>query len=621
MLQLHSQLQLLLPKSWSTAKVITQQPQPQPQPQQKPQPDDKTKTSSSYSSPPPTNRWCSSCTTNAVQSQQEIDESHPFGCHRSGSHNWRRIHQYHFRRLLVVMMMMSVLVGVVTVPVSVVVPVHGMESKILSATSNEEADMIDALIQEELLLLSMAEQEPSSVADLIGEDDEDIILLDDVDSTIDNNNNDHSSHDDNVTNTGGTNTTIHVEVPVNPSQSIPMNNNNNNNNNTTTIHVVSNLESMSNEELKAICTERGYDIPVIPTLIPTTSTSGAEDNISQNTITLTHEDYVKAATQCLALEQSEINSRLSEQSDTTSSTDAENVLEQEIERLRIEKERLELERTTLLQDIQSLQDQVQSFDTANDTTSNQTSTTSKNATTDTSTSSSSSSSSSLGPIDTSSIGNNTNTSTSNSMNTTNPPTNTITNTTSATTTPLNVNDLSAEEVLRESFVQLFDRVGADLQFVGRIVYQFLILPTATACTFIWTTTLHPIWIQSVHPTLQQSVLQPIQPYIRPIVAQLSQQIRILQDVLVHNDNVRTIVPMIRKQYRTMVQIVTSLSSQIPDWFHSQRNEIQFPIRIVGAFVVPLFQSLSIGVQLLSDQMSPWWYNVTSVLNDTVNGTI
>jgi riboflavin synthase alpha subunit len=92
------------------------------------------------------------------------------------------------------------------------------------------------------------------------------------------------------------------------------------------------LDALSDDELRQICIERGFDI-----------TADGEP--------LTHVEYVEAATRCLSLED-EMNAILAENPDLAAE------LEMEIERMAKEKERLQLERDAMLAEKAALEEQL-----------------------------------------------------------------------------------------------------------------------------------------------------------------------------------------------------------------------------------------------------------------------
>jgi len=84
-----------------------------------------------------------------------------------------------------------------------------------------------------------------------------------------------------------------------------------------------NLESLSDEELEAICTERGFELV-------------KEKNADGDEISYTHEDYMDAASQCLAIE-AEMEKVLKEHPEILDE------LKEEAEKIRAEKDKLEAE--------------------------------------------------------------------------------------------------------------------------------------------------------------------------------------------------------------------------------------------------------------------------------------
>lgn len=96
------------------------------------------------------------------------------------------------------------------------------------------------------------------------------------------------------------------------------------------IKVNNSLESLSDEQLKQICVERGFDI------------------VKEDGSELTHEDYVEAASQCLSLED-EISSILNENPELAAE------LDEEIDRIKARKETLESEREEILAEKEELE--------------------------------------------------------------------------------------------------------------------------------------------------------------------------------------------------------------------------------------------------------------------------
>jgi hypothetical protein len=166
------------------------------------------------------------------------------------------------------------------------------------------------------------------------------------------------------------------------------------------IKVKSNLESLSDQELEALCKERGFDVGV------------------EGGGVLSHEEYVEAAKRCLSLED-EMNAILAENPDLAAE------LETEIERMRLEKERLEQERDAMMAEKAALEEKLR-----------------------------------LSGIDPS----------------------VIAEATALKTAPMHPQ--SFDEVLRESFVMLFDRVGQDMRFVGRVV-RIALRPAAGGLRLVW----------------------------------------------------------------------------------------------------------------------------------------
>ena len=404
----------------------------------------------------------------------------------------------------------------------VLVATADLKTSLLSETD----DIVDELIDAELLsaeksdLLSKGSA-PSDVVVVAVEDDdsdsssEDILLLDDM------------SDDD----------TIAVD-PVDSMQSTDTIDTG-----STNIHVQSNLQSLSDEELIAICTERGYEITVEN---DTAGNSNGTAAAAAEKFQLTHDDYVNAATQCLSMDKV-VNQMIADDPDSAAD------MEQEVERIRLEKEKLQQEQDTILHEISTLEEELRQSG-----------------------------------VDPKSI-------------VATPPNAVLATTT--TSQNKNLTDLTVDEVLRESFVQLFDRVGNDLQFVARMVQYAIVQPAWTSITFLW---------KSVSPTVMEAVVRPVTSHgVRHVIPLIQQVLVPLQPYIV------PMRQMIVQQYNTVMNsIVTPLVRYINSsiiqthlriWYDHQRDEVQLGIRIVGAFVIPLVQSLSIGYQVF---LHPIIQNVT-----------
>jgi hypothetical protein len=282
--------------------------------------------------------------------------------------------------------------------------------------------------------------------------------------------------------------------------------------NTTPERIVeSSLESMSDEELKAICTDRGFVISI-----------EGEEGLSQ----MTHADYVEAATKCLSLEK-EMNAVIAENPDLAAELDLE------IERMRLEKERLEQERDAILAEKALLEEQL------------------RNAGVDPS---------SIAPV---------------------PSSLTITNAS------------SVDEVLRESFVRLFDRVGCDLQLVGGLI-MYALKPMGGPIQLLWRYT---------SPSIEGMVRQCItfaNNFISAKQLETMHQVVLLQYKTVKNLMAPIIGPVVAG--------VTSLLRML-----NQKPEIQQVRRILGAFFGPLTESLFSGWKLVEPNVTMAVENTSSWL--------
>ena len=411
---------------------------------------------------------------------------------------------------------------------------------------SETDEIIDELIDAELL--SSKEQQSDllskTVTDVVVEDHDDseeiIVLVDDSDGDGDSNGENETTHGT-IDSTASVNTTTTTTTIINNTDD---NRNSTNTNTTTTIQVQSNLQSMTDEELIAICTERGYEI-----------TMEDLDSNSNNVIRMTHDDYVNAATQCLSMDQI-VNQMIADDPDSAAD------IEREVERIRLEKETLQTEQETILQEISTLEEELRQSG-----------------------------------IDPTSI-----------QDTAAVPTILATTT---KTSHKNLTDLTVDEVLYESFVQLFDRVGNDIQFVAKMVHLIIVQPTWTSMSLIWryvsptilSGIVRPVALyirQYILPPVKQVFVRQILPYIIPI-----QQVMVSHYTTLMNGIVR---PTLQRYYNnnnnynsTIIQI------HLQQWYHQQREEVQLGIRIVGAFFVPLYQSLSTGYRIF---LQPILHNVT-----------
>ena len=409
---------------------------------------------------------------------------------------------------------------------------------------SETDEIIDELIDAELL--SSKEQQSDllskTVTDVVVEDHDDseeiIVLVDDSDG--DGNGENETTHGT-IDSTAGVNTTTTTTTINNTDDN---RNNSNNTNATTTIQVQSNLQSMTDEELIAICTERGYEI-----------TMEDLDSNSNNVIRMTHDDYVNAATQCLSMD-TIVNQMIADDPDSAAD------IEREVERIRLEKETLQTEQETILQEISTLEEELRQSG-----------------------------------IDPTSI-----------QDTAAVPTILATTT---KTSHKNLTDLTVDEVLYESFVQLFDRVGNDIQVVAKMVHWIIVQPTWTSMSLIWryvsptilSGIVRPVALyirQYILPPVKQVFVRQILPYIIPIP-----QVMVSHYTTLMNGIVR---PTLQRYYNNNYYYnSTIIQIHLQQWYHQQREEVQLGIRIVGAFFVPLYQSLSTGYRIF---LQPILHNVT-----------
>ena len=415
---------------------------------------------------------------------------------------------------------------------------------------SETDEIIDELIDAELL--SSKEQKSDLLSktetDVVVEDHDDseeiIVLLDDSDGDGDSNGENETTHGT-IDSTAGVSTSTTTTTTINNTDD---NRNSNSTNTTTTIHVQSNLQSMTDEELIAICTERGYEI-----------TMEDLDSNSNNVIRMTHDDYVNAATQCLSMDQI-VNQMIADDPDSAAD------IEREVERIRLEKETLQTEQETILQEISTLEEELRQSG-----------------------------------IDPTSI-----------QDTAAVPTILATTTTTATSAShKNLTDLTVDEVLYESFVQLFDRVGNDMQFVAKMVHLIIVQPTWTSMSLIW---------RYVSPTILSGIVRPVALYIRQYILPPVKQVFVrqilpyiipIQQVMVshYTTLMNGIVRPTLQRYNNNIYNINStiIQMHLQQWYHQQREEVQLGIRIVGAFFVPLYQSLSTGYRIF---LQPILHNVT-----------
>ena len=409
-----------------------------------------------------------------------------------------------------------------------------------SLLSDDTDDIINDLIAAELSStknippVSVEEEEEVGIAADRDDNEEIIVLDDDVDDVDD-------------TANASTNSTIDTTISNTTLSSTPNTTTataTSNGNSSATIHVQSNLQSLTDDELIAICTERGYEITV-------PDDNGEEDsnrNGTKRTVQLTHDDYVAAATQCLSLDKV-VDQMIADDPDLAADMDYE------VERIRIEKEKLQKEQETILQEISSLEDALRQ--------------------------------SGVDP-------------------TTLPVEAVVPSTTlrTAAVTQKNLTDWTVDEVLFESFEQLFDRVGNDLQLVARMVQSIIVQPTWIGMSLIWRYTSPTILDAVVRPVVSYS-RRHIVPPLQQVFVQIQPYITPLQQIIVHQySTVRDtiLLPALQRYNSTIIR------THLQQWYHQQRAEVQLGIRIVGAFVVPLYQSLSTGYRIIVQQ--PMVHNIT-----------
>ena len=180
----------------------------------------------------------------------------------------------------------------------------------------------------------------------------------------------------------------------------------------------------------------------------------------------------------------------------------------------------------------------------------------------------------------------------------------------ASTSKKNITDLTVDEVLYESLVQLFDRVGQDIQLVARIVQSIIIQPLYTSSTLIWRYT---------SPTIMDTIVRPLIAYIRPFLLPPIQQL-----VLQSKPYIIPLRDMVLQQYHMVMNDIvtpfihrynsTLIQHHLQQWYDHQRDEVQLGIRIVRALILPLYQSISMGYRTF---LQPMLHNMTVAIMSVV----
>lgn len=256
------------------------------------------------------------------------------------------------------------------------------------------------------------------------------------------------------------------------------------------IKVKSNLESMTDAELQALCKDRGFDVAI----------EGGGD--------LTHEEYVEAAKRCLSLED-EMNAILAENPDLAAE------LEDEIERMRLEKVRLEQERDAIMAEKEALEEKLR-----------------------------------RSGVDPSAIAG------------------------SPALKPAPTEIQSVDEVLRESFVMLFDRVGRDMRLVGRAL-RFVLRPAGGFVQLVWR-------------------------YASPSIEGLVKQVIALAESVLAAEQFSVVRRTVSRQCKTAAKIAAPVLEKsraaVMTAFRmlNQREEIRKVGHLVEAFFGPLSESLLSG---------------------------
>jgi hypothetical protein len=201
---------------------------------------------------------------------------------------------------------------------------------------------------------------------------------------------------------------------------------------TTSITIRPELLPMTNDQLTAVCLDRGYDIR------------------KGDGTTLTRDDLLQAATRCLQLADAEMHDMLDDDHPELLAVE----LESEIQRMKVEKERLESEQVKMLREKASLEEQLREAG-----------------------------------IDPGGIWSGTT-----SSSTSRPPSNSTGNVT--------LNAVAAngdggggadggdsletlEDVLRTSFTMLFDRIGRDMNLVGKVLGYVVVKPGGAVLAVLW----------------------------------------------------------------------------------------------------------------------------------------
>lgn len=284
------------------------------------------------------------------------------------------------------------------------------------------------------------------------------------------------------------------------------------------VQIKSNLDTMTDDELVAICQEHGVDIPVVGKL-------GSNP---------THEDLVNAAKKCLSLED-EVNAILAEDPDLSAD------LESEIERMKVEKERLEKEREAILAEKAELEEKLRRSGITI-------------------------------PAD-------------------------VGVATKPVLSDANATDAvvqSVDQVLRESFVLLFDRVGKDMRLVGQTL-RVVLKPLGSGIEFIWKYTA---------PTIEGLALKSIL-----VVDGMLGAERVASGLRQANLHWQTAVQTMMPLFRTMNKIYYSVLEPL-----GHREDIRQVGRIVESFFGPLYESLLGGwtsIQpdlIVAKQKTLAWFN-------------
>jgi hypothetical protein len=255
---------------------------------------------------------------------------------------------------------------------------------------------------------------------------------------------------------------------------------------------------------------------------------------------LTHEDYVNAAKRCLSLED-EMNAIIAENPELAAE------LGDEIERMRLEKERLEAERDALLAEKDKLESKLR-----------------------------------RAGGDPSALAGR-------------PPS--MYSTTNATTDDDNQ---SVEEVLRESFVRLFDRVGQDMRLVGRAT-RFLLKPMGSGIDVMW---------KYASPTIE---------------AVITKAIDLLETVL-GSGGVSLVFRTVAKNWQTMERVAVTALHTLRDALSSamvplsRRKDIRKVGLLVESFFGPLGESLWSGWKSLEPDLVNFKVKASTWIQRVINKT-